>query len=88
MAGDRDFRKLEPVVQAELRRRAVAMVDAGQSQLAAAAAVGVNRRFVSKWLKARETSGDAGLEGGRRSGRCAGLSSGVLSGRDQINVAA
>ena len=56
-------------MQAELRRRAVAMVDAGQSQLAAAAAVGVNRRFVSKWLKARETSGDAGLEGGRRGRR-------------------
>ena len=69
MAGDRDFRKLEPVVQAELRRRAVAMVDAGQSQLAAAAAVGVNRRFVSKWLKARKMSGDAGLEGGRRGRR-------------------
>lgn len=69
MAGDRDFRKLEPVVQAELRRCALAMVDAGQSQIAAAAAVGVNRRFVSKWLKARETGGDAALEGGRRGRR-------------------
>jgi hypothetical protein len=32
MPMDRDFRKLEPAVQAELRRRAVAMVDAGRTR--------------------------------------------------------
>lgn len=69
MARERDFRKLGPAVQAELRRRAVAMVDAGKSQREAAAAVGVNRRFVGKWLKARAAGGLAALEGGRRGRR-------------------
>lgn len=69
MSGDRDFRSLAPAVQAELRRRAVAMVDSGMSRVAAAAAVGVNRRFVGKWLKARAAGGDAALEGGRRGRR-------------------
>lgn len=69
MSVDRDFRKLEPSVQAELRRRAVAMVDGGMTRLAAAKAVGVNRRFVAKWLKARDEGGDAALEGGRRGRR-------------------
>ena len=69
MSVDRDFRKLEPSVQVELRRRAVAMVDGGMTRLAAAAAVGVNRRFVAKWLKARDEGGDAALEGGRRGRR-------------------
>ena len=48
----RDFRKLDPATQAELRRVAVAMVEAGKTRVEAAAAVGVNRRFVggqSRW---------------------------------------
>ena len=69
MAGDRDFRKLEPSVQAELRRRAVALVDAGKTRQEAAAAVGVNRRFVGAWVKARDRGGERALEGGRRGRR-------------------
>jgi len=69
MSKDRDFRKLEPVVQAELRRRAVAMVDAGKRRGEAAEAVGVSLRFVSKWVDARDARGDAALDGGRRGRR-------------------
>ena len=69
MSRDRDFRKLTPQVQAELRRRAVAIVDAGKSRQVAADAVGVSRRFVGKWLAARDRAGDAGLDGGKRGRR-------------------
>jgi transposase len=69
MAGERDFRKLEPSVQAELRRRAVALVDAGKTRQVAAAAVGVNRRFVGEWVKARDHGGEEALDGGRRGRR-------------------
>jgi transposase len=69
MTRDRDFRKLEPATQAELRRRAVAMVDAGKTQQEAANAVKVSRRFVGKWLMARERGGDAALDGGKRGRR-------------------
>ena len=69
MAGERDFRSLAPAVQAELRRRAVAMVASGITRVAAAAAVGVSRRYVGKWLKARAAGGDAALEGGQRGRR-------------------
>ena len=69
MSRDRDFRKLAPNVQAELRRRAVGMVDDGASRQVAADAVGVSRRFIGKWLDARRKAGDAGLDGGRRGRR-------------------
>ena len=46
MAVERDFRKLAPATQAELRRIAVAMVRAGKTRIEAAATVRVNRRFV------------------------------------------
>ena len=52
MAPRRDFRKLDPTTQAELRRVAVAMVEAGKTRVEAAAAVGVNRRFVGEWVDA------------------------------------
>ena len=69
MALRRDFRKLDPTTQAELRRVAVAMVEAGKTRVEAAAAVGVNRRFVGEWVEAARRSGDAALEGGRRGRR-------------------
>ena len=69
MARERDFRKLEPAVQAELRRRAVALVDAGKTRQEAAAAVGVNRRFVGEWVKARDLCGDGALDGAKRGRR-------------------
>jgi len=69
MVLHRDFRKLGPVTQAELRRVAVAMVEGGKTRVEAAAAVGVNRRFVGEWVEAARRSGDAALEGGRRGRR-------------------
>ena len=69
MAPRRDFRKLDPATQAELRRVAVAMVEAGKTRAEAAAAVGVNRRFVGAWVEAVRQSGDAALAGGRRGRR-------------------
>ena len=69
MVGDRDFRKLKSSVQAELRRRAVALVDCGKTRQEAAAAVGVNRRFVGEWVKARDEGGDRALDGGKRGRR-------------------
>ena len=65
----RDFRKLDPATQAELRRVAVAMVEACKTRLEAAAAVGVNRRFVGEWVEAVRRSGKAALAGGRRGRR-------------------
>jgi transposase len=65
----RDFRKLEPATQAELRRVAVALVEAGKTRVEAAAAVGVNRRFVGEWVEAVRRSGEAALAGGRRGRR-------------------
>jgi transposase len=69
MSRDRDFRKLKPDVQAELRRRAVAMVDGGATHKVASDAVGVSVRFVGKWIDARRKQGDAGLDGGKRGRR-------------------
>jgi transposase len=66
MTIERDFRKLAPVTQAELRRVAVAMVRAGKTRIEAAKTVGVNRRFVGQGVKAAEQSGEAALAGRRR----------------------
>ena len=65
----RDVRKLDPTTLAELRRVAVAMVEAGKTRIEAAVAVGVNRRFVGEWVEAARRSGDAALEGGQRGRR-------------------
>src|SRR3954447_12365785 len=69
MVTERDFRKLAPATQAELRRVAVAMVRAGRTRIEAAATVGVNRRFVGQWVKAAAQSGEAALAGRRRGRR-------------------
>jgi transposase len=69
MANERDFRKLAPATQAELRRIAVAMVRAGRTRIEAAETVGVNRRFVGRWVKAAAQSGEAALAGRRRGRR-------------------
>src|SRR4051794_2701572 len=62
----RDFRKLSPATEAELRRVAVAMVRAGKTRVEAAKTVGVNRRFVGQWVKVAAQGGEAVLAGGRR----------------------
>src|ERR687890_647187 len=69
MTIERDFRKLTPATQAELRRIAVAMVRAGKTRIEAAEAVGVNRRFVGRWVQSAEQAGEAALAGGRRGRR-------------------
>jgi transposase len=69
MVLHRDFRKLDPATQAELRRVAVAMVETGKTRVEAAAAVGVNRRFVGEWVAAARRFGEAALAGGRRGRR-------------------
>src|SRR3954462_14914944 len=65
----RDFRKLSPATQAELRRVAVAMVRAGKTRVEAAKTVGVNRRFVGQWVKVAAQRGEAVLAGRRRGRR-------------------
>ena len=47
MVIERDFRKLTPAMQAELRRIAVSMISAGKTRIEA---VGVNRRFGGQWV--------------------------------------
>ena len=69
MVSKRDFRKLDPATQAEVRRIAVGMVATGKTRVEVAAAVGVNRRFVSAWVAAVQQSGEVALAGGRRGRR-------------------
>src|SRR4051812_50012200 len=72
MVIKRDFRRLAPATQAELRRIAVAMVRAGKTRVEAAATVGVNRRFVGQWVKVAAQGGEAVLAGPRRGPRPGG----------------
>src|SRR3954447_3144951 len=71
MVAKRDFRKLAPATQAELRRVAVAMVRAGKTRVEAAETVGVSRRFVGQWVKvaARRRGGLGGWASGPSLGR-------------------
>jgi transposase len=82
MAVERDFRKLAPATQAELRRIAVAMVRAGKTRIEAAATVGVNRRFVGQWVQAAEQRGEAALAG-RRRGRRPGEQKALSAGQEE-----
>jgi transposase len=84
MAPHRDFRKLDPATQAELRCVAVGMVESGKTRTEAAAAVGVNRRFVGAWVEAARRGGEAALAGGRR-GRRPGEQK-VLSPRQEARI--
>lgn len=69
MVMQRDFRKLDPATQTEVRRVAVGMVQAGKTRREVAAAVGVDRRFVGNWVAAVERAGETALSGGRRGRR-------------------
>src|ERR1044072_5517070 len=82
MTIKRDFRKLAPATQAELRRVAVAMVRAGKTRIEAAATVGVNRRFVGRWVKIAGQRGEAALAGGRR-GRRPGEQKALSAGQEE-----
>jgi transposase len=61
-----DARKLPPEVQADLRRRVVAAVDGGMSQLEAARVFGVSRRAVGVWVRAHRSYGPEALKPHRR----------------------
>ncbi len=84
MPLDRDFRKLPPSTQAELRRVAVNMVLGGTRRIEVADAIGVNRRFVGQWVRAYQQAGDAALAGGRR-GRRPGEQK-ALTGRQEAMI--
>ena len=85
LVSSRDFRKLDAATQAELRRVAVRMVQAGRTRVEAAEAVGVNRRFVGQWVAAVERSGEAALAGGRR-GRRPGEQKALLPAQERSSV--
>ena len=58
------------------------MVRAGRTRIEAAAAVGVNRRFVGQWVKAAAQHGEAALAGGRR-GRRPGEQKALSAGQEE-----
>jgi transposase len=65
----RDARSLSDDALETLRERAVAMVAAGATQVAAARALGVHKNTVGLWLKAWRERGDAALKARRRGRR-------------------
>src|SRR2546430_7026969 len=65
----RDARRLSPAAQEDLRRRAVAAVQAGHTQAAGATVVGVSPQAVSMWGKAVSRNGSGGLKAGKRGRR-------------------
>ena len=67
-----DARSLSSEVQQHLRYRALELIDSGQSQKAAAQALGVHHTTVCQWVKARRLGGKEGLKLGVR-GRRAGF---------------
>ena len=54
MSMKRDARKVLPIVQEELRHRAVAAIHGGMKQVEAAEVFGVARKTVWQWLTAYE----------------------------------
>ena len=65
----RDARSLSDAALETLRERAVAMVAAGATQVAAAQALGVHKNTVSLWLQAWRVAGDAALKAKQRGRR-------------------
>jgi len=61
-----DARHLSPEGQEDLRRRVVAAIDAGMSQLEAARVFGVSRRAVGVWIRAHRAFGPDALRANRR----------------------
>ena len=80
-----DARKLPPTAQADLRRKAVAAVRAGQSKTEVARLFGVARQTVHTWVNAYQEGGAAALKArrrGRRPGkRLSGKQSAVIRRR-------
>jgi len=66
-----DARRLSPAAQEDLRRRAVAAVQAGHTQAAVSTVLGVSPQAVSLWVNAVRRNGSGALKA-RRRGRRAG----------------
>jgi transposase len=64
-----DARRLSPQGQEDLRRRVVAAVDSGRSQVEVAATFGVSPRSVSRWTTAFRAKGNRALAAGKRGRR-------------------
>src|SRR5215813_13227101 len=80
----RDARRLSPAAQEDLRRRAVAAVKAGRTQVAVAAVLGVSPQAVSRWVNAFDRKGNRALNAGKR-GRRAGEQK-ALDARQEARV--
>ncbi|HEY3604638.1 MAG TPA: helix-turn-helix domain-containing protein [Sporichthyaceae bacterium] len=61
-----DARRLSPEGQEDLRRRVVAAVEGGMTQLEAARVFGVSRRAVGVWIRAQRAYGPDALRAHRR----------------------
>lgn len=64
-----DARRLDHKTLTELRKRAVASIQGGESPASVAAALGVNERTVYRWLAAYRTGGWGELDARKRGGR-------------------
>ncbi len=65
----RDARRLSPQAQEDLRRRAVAAVKAGYTQVAVSTVLGVSPQAVSRWVNAFDRKGNQALKAGKRGRR-------------------
>src|SRR3712207_8135496 len=66
---ERDGRSIPDAALEVLRERAVAMLEAGNSQLAIAAALGVHKNTVCRWLKGWRVAGAAAFKAKKRGRR-------------------
>jgi len=66
---DRDARSLPQVAQEELRRRAVALVGEGRSQVEVGGLLAVSANAVGNWVRAHRRGGDQALAARRRGRR-------------------
>ena len=66
---ERDARSLPQAAQEELRRRAVALVAQGRSQVEVARLLSVSANAVGNWVRAPRRGGDQALAAGRRGRR-------------------
>lgn len=63
---NRDFKKLTPEAQYELKKAVVKMVHSGKTQLYAAEFFGVGHRSVSRWFGQYQAEGTKGLRSKKR----------------------
>jgi transposase len=66
---DRDARSLPQAAQEELRRRAVALVAGGRSQVEVGGLLSVSANAVGNWVRAHRRGGDRALDAKRRGRR-------------------